>query len=66
MTVKNIKPTADDVKAEARKQLNDELIKDAVVRYKTKLKQITDAEQIVKNLQLELKQIEDEIDHGFL
>jgi len=53
-----------DVKAKARKELNDEVIKKATKAYKELLVSIRTAENVVHNLRRELEALEDEMEHG--
>lgn len=61
MNVEKIKKSALDL---AKEELNEEVQKSAVKKLKTKMKEVRDAQVIVKNLERELAELEKEIDAG--
>lgn len=59
--VENI--TAQSIMDEARQELRKDAIKDATRKMKTKLRELSDAKRIVRNLEREVEDLQLEITH---
>ena len=62
MAKKEIKLDMERAKKEAAEELQKERMEDAKCRYKSKLREIDRAKKIVKNLERELEDLDDEIE----